>query len=159
MSSTLDFCGACSRYATGIAVITVLDPEGVAHGMTANSFTSVSLHPPLILVCVDHAAAILAHFRAGSHMGINVLSESQQHLSAHFARPGDNRFGKVEWYPGETGIPLLPLVLATFECSIVNAVESGDHTIFICEVRHAWSGDGNPLLYFNRGYRTIGGSL
>ncbi|MDQ6666499.1 MAG: flavin reductase family protein [Acidobacteriota bacterium] len=159
MSSTLDFCGACSRYATGITVITVLDRHGVPHGMTANSFTSVSLHPPLILVCIDHAAAILAQFRTGEYMGINVLRESQQHLSIHFARPGENGFGEVAWLAGETGIPLIPEVLATFECSIVRAIDAGDHTILIGEVVHARRGEGDPLLYFDRGYRAMGKPL
>ncbi len=159
MSSTLDFCGACSQYATGITVVTVLDRKGVPHGMTANSFTSVSLHPPLVLVCIDHAAAILAQFRVGEYMGINVLQESQRHLSIHFARPGENLFGEVEWFPGDAGIPLIPEVLATFECSIIKAIEAGDHTILIGEVVHARRTEGNPLLYFDRGYRRIDGAL
>lgn len=149
------FRGACSRYATGISILTVLDSQGVPHGMTANSFTSVSLNPPLILACVDHSAAILAHFRSSGLMGINVLNESQRHLSMHFARAGEDRFGAVDWEAGPTGVPLLPDALATLECSIVNAVSAGDHEILIGEVVYAEFREGKPLLYFDRSYRSI----
>ncbi len=150
------FRGACSKYATGITVLTVLDKHGVPHGMTANSFTSVSLNPPLVLACVDHSAAILAHFRSSGFMGVNILAESQRHLSMHFARPGEDRFGSVEWSAGRTGVPLLPDVLATLECSIVNAVAAGDHDILIGEALYAEYREGKPLLYFDRAYRGLG---
>ena len=150
------FRGACGKYATGIAILTVLDRQGAPNGMTANSFTSVSLDPPLVLACVDHSAAILAHFRASGFMGINILNEAQRHLSMHFARAGEGRFGSVEWYAGRTGVPLLPEALATLECSIVNAVDAGDHDILIGEVVQAAFREGKPLLYFDRGYRAIG---
>ena len=150
------FRGACSRYATGITILTVVDTQGAPRGMTANSFTSVSLDPPLVLACVDHSAAILAHFRSSGFMGINVLNETQRHLSMHFARAGEDRFGEVEWYAGRTGVPLLPDALATLECSIVNAVDAGDHDILIGEVLQAGFREGKPLLYFDRAYRAIG---
>ncbi len=156
MSSIDSFRGACSKYATGIAILTVLDKQGVPHGMTANSFTSVSLDPPLVLACVDHSAAILAHFRASGFMGINILNEGQHRLSMHFAQAGEDRFGPVEWQRGMTGVPLLPEVLATLECSIVNVVEAGDNSILIGEVLHAGFREGKPLLYFDRGYRIVG---
>ena len=149
------FRGACSKYATGIAILTVFDKHRVPHGMTANSFTSVSLDPPLVLACVDHSAAILAHFRSSGFMGVNILNESQRHLSMHFALPGEDRFGSVEWAAGRTGVPLLTDVLATLECSIVNAVGAGDHDILIGEVLLAECREGKPLLYFDRGYRSI----
>lgn len=126
------------------------------HGMTANSFTSVSLNPPLVLACVDLSAVILAHFRSSGFLGINVLNETQRELSIHFARAGEDRFGTVEWFAGRTGVPLIPDVLATFECSLVNAVTAGDHEILIGEVHYAESKEGKPLLYFDRGYREIG---
>ncbi len=149
------FRAACSKYATGIAIVTSLDDYGVPHGMTANSFTSVSLFPPLILVCIDHNAGVLGFLRSSRKMGINVLNEAQHHLSEHFARGGEDRFGAVEWFAGRTGIPLLPDALATFECAIIETVEAGDHAIVIGEVGHAEFRDGRPLLYFDRGYRAI----
>ena len=153
------FRAACSKYATGITIVTALDSDGVPHGMTANSFTSVSLFPPLVLVCIDHTAGVLGHLRASLKMGLNVLNDSQRHLSAHFARPGEDRFGAVEWLSGRSGVPLLPDVLATFECAIIQTVDAGDHAIVVGEVYYADFHDGRPLLYFDRGYRAIDGDL
>lgn len=149
------FCRACGKYATGITIATVMGPDGVPHGMTANSFTSVSLAPPLVLVCVDHRSKILDHFRRTEYFGVNVLSETQQALSAHFARSGHDRFFGVEWWAGETGVPLLPDVLAYFECAINKIVDAGDHAILIGEVLHANCRDGRPLIYFNSTYQSL----
>jgi flavin reductase (DIM6/NTAB) family NADH-FMN oxidoreductase RutF len=123
--------------------------------MTANSFTSVSLNPPLVLVCVDHKARILNHFRACKYFGINVLAEHQHVISAHFARSGYDRFGGVSWHPGKTGVPLLPGVLSTMECEVQQLLEVGDHAILIGEVLHAACTDGKPLVYFASKYRAL----
>jgi len=123
--------------------------------MTANSFTSVSLAPPLVLVCVDHRARILEHFRKSPHFGINVLSASQRSLSDQFASRGYDRFEGVEWSPGETGVPLLADVLATLECACVNIITAGDHDILIGEVLHSTCREGEPLLFFASQYRSL----
>jgi len=146
----------CGKFASGITVATVLDTEGTCHGMTANSFTSVSLAPPLVLVCVDHRASIRDHFRIGEYFGINILSASQKSLSDKFAGSGYDRFEGVSWYPGKTGVPLLPDVLATIECSQVNVVTAGDHDIVIGEVLHANCQDGEPLVFYGGQYRRLG---
>src|SRR5579864_5093688 len=148
-----EFCRTCAKFPTGVTIITVLDAEGNPHGMTASSFTSVSLDPPLVLVCVDHRATVMAPLRRAEHIGINVLSEDQQPLSEHFARRGHDRFDAVEWYAGHTGVPLIPGALASFECHIQNQVDAGDHTIFIAQVEYAEHSDGRPLVYFGSGYR------
>src|ERR1700685_2203295 len=109
----------CGKFASGITVATVLDAAGAPHGMTANSFTSVSMTPPLVLVCVDHRARILEHFRIGEHFGVNILSASQRLLSDKFAGSGYDRFEGVDWQAGQTGVPLLPDALATIECARV----------------------------------------
>lgn len=150
-----EFCRACGKYATGVTVLTVIGPDGAPHGMTANSFTSVSIDPLLVLVCVDHSARILDYFRTGKHMAINVLTEAQQDLSVRFARRGQDRFGGVAWYAGVTGAPLLPGALASFECAVTKMVEAGDHTILIAEVLYAECGEGKPLVYFSSGYRKL----
>jgi flavin reductase (DIM6/NTAB) family NADH-FMN oxidoreductase RutF len=129
-----------------------MDAGGVPHGMTANSFTSVSLDPLLVLVCVDRRAKIVNQFHLDGNIGINVLHESQVHLSVRFAEPERDRFGSVEWYPGETGVPLIPNVIATLECTVWNMVEAGDHTILIAKVRHAAFREGEPLIFFNSNY-------
>jgi flavin reductase (DIM6/NTAB) family NADH-FMN oxidoreductase RutF len=149
------FLRACAQFSTGVAIITVLDAEGAPHGMTVNSFTSVSLDPPLVLVCIDHKAGILEHLMQSEFFAINILRESQQALSMRFARPGEDRFGAVEWYPGETRMPLIPDSLAFLECTVFQRVQSGDHTILIGEVVSATRHEGRPLLYFSSGYRTL----
>src|SRR5437763_15789047 len=97
------FRRVCGKYATGITILTVLDADGTPQGMTVNSFTSVSLSPPLILVCIDRQTAILSHFLAGTRFAINVLHENQKELSRRFAKSGFDRFLGVEWRRGETG--------------------------------------------------------
>ena len=152
-----EFCRACAKFPTGVTIVTVLDAEGSPHGMTASSFTSVSLEPPLVLVCVDHRASVLAHLRRAQHIGINILSENQQDLSVHFARPGHDRFDGVEWLAGHGGVPLIPGALARFECSIHRMIDAGDHTILIAEVLDAEHTNGRPLVYFGSGYHKLGG--
>ena len=146
----------CGKFASGITVATVLDPEGKCHGMTANSFTSVSLTPPLVLVCVDHRSRLLAHFKASDHFGVNILGAAQRHISDKFAGSGYDRFEGVEWFAGKTGVPLLPEVLATIECARVNVVTAGDHDILIGEVLHADCRDGDPLVFYSSQYRCLG---
>jgi flavin reductase (DIM6/NTAB) family NADH-FMN oxidoreductase RutF len=146
----------CGKFASGITVATVCDASGAPHGMTANSFTSVSITPPLVLICVDHRARILEHFRIGDHFGINILSASQRALSDKFAGSGYDRFEGIAWRPGETGVPLLTDVLATLECVRSNVVTAGDHDIVIGEVLHADCQDGEPLVFYSSQYRSLG---
>ena len=108
-----------------------------------------------MLVCVDRKAAMLPHLESAKHIGINVLAENQQDLSAQFARRGSNRFETTEWFPGELGVPLLENVLAYYECAVSELIEGGDHRIFIAEVRYLRCFEGRPLLYFAGGYRTL----
>lgn len=153
---TRQFRRICGKFASGITVATILDADGVCHGMTANSFTSVSLTPPLVLICVDHRARMREHFRIGGYFGINILSASQKELSDRFAGSGYDRFEGVNWYAGQTGVPLLPEVLATLECSRVNVVTAGDHDIVIGEVVHADCQEGEPLVFYGGQYRCLG---
>jgi (E)-2-((N-methylformamido)methylene)succinate hydrolase len=146
---------ACGKFATGITIVTVVGQDGLPHGMTVNSFTSVSLDPPLVLVCIDRKAAILAKLEKAEFFGINVLAENQKDFSAQFARPGTDRFEAVPWFPGELGVPLLGGVLAYYECAVTEIVDAGDHRIFIAEVRRLQCFEGQPLLYFASGYRTL----
>ena len=149
------FLRACAQFSTGVAIATVLDAAGAPHGMTINSFTSVSLSPPLVLVCIDHKARILDHFLTCEFFAINILRENQQTLSERFARPGEDRFGAVEWYPGETGMPLIPDALATLECAVFQRTPAGDHTILLGEVVSAVRHDGRPLVFFSSSYQSL----
>jgi len=151
-----EFRRILGKFSSGITIATVLDADGACHGMTANSFTSVSLTPPLVLICVDHRARIREHFRIGAHFGINILSASQKSLSDRFAGSGYDRFEGIAWHAGETGVPLLPDVLATLECARVDVVTAGDHDIVIGEVLHAGCREGEPLVFYGGQYRILG---
>jgi flavin reductase (DIM6/NTAB) family NADH-FMN oxidoreductase RutF len=146
---------ACAQFTTGITVVTALDSHGHPHGITVNSFSSVSLDPPLVLVSIDLRNAILGHFISSSWFAINILAAHQEHLSRRFSSPAENRFIDVNWYPGASGTPILEGVLAHLECSVSRTFEAGDHTVLIGEVRHADYMEGKPLLYFNSGYQSL----
>ncbi len=150
-----EFRKACGRFATGVTIATVMDANGTPHGLTVSSFTSVSLAPPLILICLGHAVTVIQHFRSATHFGINVLAENQRALSDHFARKGHDRFESTEWYRGATGVPLLPGVLGAMECAVHRIVPMGDHDILVGEMLHAQIRDDQPLLYFASAYRQL----
>jgi flavin reductase (DIM6/NTAB) family NADH-FMN oxidoreductase RutF len=150
-----EFRRACGRFATGVTIASVLDANGSPHGLTVNSFTSVSLDPPLILICLGHAVTCIDAFRSSRHFGINVLAEGQQALSDRFARKGQDRFEGLEWYRGPSGVPLLEGVLAAIECRVHQRFTSGDHDIFVGEMIHMRASEGRPLLYFAGRYRGL----
>jgi flavin reductase (DIM6/NTAB) family NADH-FMN oxidoreductase RutF len=149
------FRRVCGRFANGITITTVYDEGEGVHGLTANSFTSVSLAPPMVLVCIDRRCQILQYFRRNSHFGVNILGQHQQHLSDRFAGSGYDRFVDVEWHRGRTGVPLIPGGLATLECLREQIIEAGDHYILIGRVIHAECLDGEPLVYFGSNYRHL----
>ena len=148
-----------ASFPTGITVLTVERQPGQVHGMTANSFTSVSLDPLLILVCIDHNARLLSYLKEQRRFGVNILKHTQQAFSEHFARPqlnpaDESRLGiRFRW--SETGIPLLEQGLAHLGCNVVAEHVAGDHTIFVGEVESLELNEGEPLLYFRGKYRTL----
>jgi flavin reductase (DIM6/NTAB) family NADH-FMN oxidoreductase RutF len=150
-----EFRRACGRFATGVTIASVLDAQGAPHGLTVNSFASVSLDPPLVLICLGRDVSVIDHFRTANTFGINVLSEGQRHLSDRFARKGHDRFDGLEWRPGQTGVPLLTGVLAAMECRTIQQFTSGDHDIFVGEMLAARVADGEPLIYFASRYRGL----
>jgi flavin reductase (DIM6/NTAB) family NADH-FMN oxidoreductase RutF len=150
-----DFRRACGRFATGVCVATVLDSQGIPHGLTVSSFTSVSLEPPLVLICLGHAVTVIDYFRSAKHFGINILSEEQQHLSDRFARKGLDRFNGLEWDRGVSGVPLLPGALAAIECEVEQRVTSGDHDIFVGRMVRTVVEEGNPLIHHGGRYRGL----
>jgi flavin reductase (DIM6/NTAB) family NADH-FMN oxidoreductase RutF len=149
------FRKACGTFATGITIVTVMGPDGNPHGITVNSFTSVSLEPPMVLVCIDRKATILPQLEAAQYIGINVLSEDQRDLSAQFARRGMDRFESAPWFSGQFAVPLLEGSLSHYECAVHTVAEGGDHLIFIAEVLHLQCFAGRPLLYFASSYATL----
>ncbi len=149
------FRRACSRFASGITIVTVVGSDGVPHGMTASSFSSVSLNPPLILVCVGSGTKLIDIFREASHFGVNILSEAQRSLSQQFAGSGYDRFAGVTWRAGLGGAPLFPDVLGTIECERYEIVSAGDHDILIGKAMQADYREGEPLVHFGSQYRGL----
>jgi flavin reductase (DIM6/NTAB) family NADH-FMN oxidoreductase RutF len=150
-----EFRRACGRFAAGVSIATVMDKSPAPHGVTVSSFTSVSLDPPLILICLGHAAVSLPPFRAAGYFGINILEENQRALSEHFARKGHHRFDGLDWRPGETGVPLIAGALAHIECAAVRRLPAGDHDIIIGQVVRARVHKGEPLIHFASRYRRL----
>ena len=151
-----EFRRACSRYATGVSVTTVEGADGVPQGLTVNSFTSVSLAPPLVLVCIDKAADTHSHFLAANGFAINILAEEQIDLSRHFATFAGDRFDGISWQPGLHGAPILEGVLASLECAMHARFDGGDHTIFVGQVERVTVHPRTPLVYFAGAYRKLG---
>ena len=159
MSATqAEFRKAMGCFATGVTIIT-LDDGGQVHGMTANAFASVSLAPPLVLVCVDHKAETHAHLQAKKSFGVNVLAENQTAVSEYYADPdrAAQGFAKAGASFDRTGhgTPVLHGALAYLECRLHSAQDAGDHTIFIAEVEDVVVREGNPLLFFRGRYEKI----
>ena len=146
--STREFRDALGMFATGVTIVTARGKEGELIGMTASSFNSVSLAPPLVLWSLAHKASSLPAFSAGSHYAINVLAAEQRALAERFATRGVDRWAGVEHRPGIAGAPVLAGAVAVFECFNRSQYVEGDHTIFVGEVeRCSHRGGASPLLY------------
>lgn len=145
------------KFATGVTVVTCTDARGNPCGITANSFSSVSLQPPLVLWNIAKVSNSIDAYLNAEYFVINVLSAEQQALSSHFARSDHTFFDKLEFSLSENGAPLLPDTLAVFECRTHQVHECGDHHVIIGEVIAFKSVDRDPLLFFNGGYRELAG--
>ena len=157
------FRQAMGSFATGVTVITVAEVAGEVHGMTANAFTSVSLDPLLVLVCVDHRARTKGQLQEKKRFGINVLSAEQRAISEFYARStethqhAEDAGARFDRTPHDT--PVLRGALAFLECRLQREHEAGDHTIFLAEVEDVLIREGEPLLYFRGEYRAVGGDI
>ncbi len=160
MISPDEFRHTLSHFASGVTIITVCDRDGKPTGLTANAFTSVSLDPPLILVCVDHKSQSYPALVAGKMFAVNILAHDQEHLSRRFATTKiENKFEGVAFTLSSMGLPLLESALAHLECAIVNVHLEGDHSIFVARVEQAraGAGSGHPLLYYRGRYDRLHG--
>lgn len=147
---------ALGLFATGVTIVTTYDADGKPVGLTANSFTSVSLDPPLLLVCIANGARCLPCFEANDRFAVNVLQIGQQPASDRFARRGEDRFAETPWEKGEFGSPVLTGSLTSFECKRHEMHEGGDHVILVGEVLKAqFEPRRDPLLYFRGKYRRL----
>ncbi|MGB4912437.1 MAG: flavin reductase family protein [Candidatus Dechloromonas phosphoritropha] len=147
---------ALGCFATGVTIVTAIDPDGHPIGLTVNSFSAVSLNPPLVLWCLDNTSHNLAVFRHASHHAINVLAAGQLDLSNRFATWPVDRFVGLHWQPGAAGVPLLPGCCASFEVANEAAHPGGDHTIFVGRVERFSEASGMAPLVFHAGqYRAL----
>ena len=149
--SSQEFRTALGMFATGVTIVTARSQDGVVTGLTANSFNSVSLDPPLVLWSLARAAASLAAFSNGSHYAVNVLAADQKALAERFALKGADRFSGVQFSEGLGGAPLLLGAAATFECFNRSRYEEGDHVIFVGEVERCSHRVGAAPLLFHGG--------
>jgi flavin reductase (DIM6/NTAB) family NADH-FMN oxidoreductase RutF len=139
-------------FPTGVTVITTRQEDGTPRGFTANSFSSVSLDPPLLLVSIAKSAASLPVFEGAGHFAVNVLGDGQREVSALFAGRSPEKFSRADWRAGKHGAPLIDGSLAWFECARHQTVEAGDHVILIGRVVDFAAGDGNPLGFLRGAY-------
>ncbi|HEY0437295.1 MAG TPA: flavin reductase family protein [Phenylobacterium sp.] len=142
-------------FATGVTIVTAAGPDGPV-GLTVNSFTSVSLDPPMLLFCIDRRTTSLPVFEAADAFAVNVLHAGQERLAAEFACRGADRFGEVRWTAGGAGAPVLEDAMATLECRRHSAHDGGDHRIFIGRVTALRCDPSfDPLLVFQGRYRSV----
>ena len=151
-----EFRTALSRFASGVTVVTCKDPHNQFRGITVSAFSSLSLEPPLVLVCIDKRASIHQHLTEGSFFAVNFLSQDQEHISRRFASKDADRFNGVRCSSGHSGAPLIDGALGFVECRIVHAYPGGDHTIFVGQVEASGVNEGKPILYFCGDYACLG---
>ena len=150
-----EFRAALGRFASGVTVVTTRDAVGKLHGITVSAFCSVSLAPPLILICIDKYTGSHHAFEQNEFFTVNILREDQQHYSDQFASHLPDKFDGIEFYENDNGIPVLKDVLANLECRRVNVHDNGDHTIFVGAIEKATIIDGKPLVYFHGNYSKL----
>jgi flavin reductase (DIM6/NTAB) family NADH-FMN oxidoreductase RutF len=153
-----DFRKVLSHFASGVTVITTCDADGRPTGLTASAFTSVSLDPPLILVCVSHKSQSYPALLERKRFAVNFLRSDQEEVSRRFATSRLDKFDGVPHRMSALGLPVLTEALAHVECVTVNAHVEGDHTVFIGRVEESGTADGMPLLYFRGKYDRLGGA-
>jgi flavin reductase (DIM6/NTAB) family NADH-FMN oxidoreductase RutF len=142
---------AWSRFATGVTVISTLEPDGTVHGMTASSVTSVSLEPPLVLVVIGETRQTHKLIESNGRFGMSILDASQTEIAKHFATPPETRGSLDSKYIVKmSGTPVIADSIASMNCKVSAAYKAGDHTVFIGEVEAIEIGEGDPLVWFQR---------
>ncbi|MEX2518299.1 MAG: flavin reductase family protein [Paracoccaceae bacterium] len=147
---------AFGAFMTGVTIVTTIDEDGAPVGLTANAFTSVSLEPPLLLVCISSHSQSLPALLAFGGFAVNILAEGQEPLSTRFSRRESDRFAGVDWRPGPAGSPILDGVCGWFDCRIHDQVEAGDHEVLIGQVIGFDHPGGAPLGFSRGGYFSLG---
>ncbi len=150
-----EFRAALSRFPSGVTVVTTKDADGRLHGITVSAFCSLSLEPPLILICVEKIAGSHYALCESKAFVVNILNSQQIGLSEQFASPDPDKFDGVSFRTGIDGVPVIDGVVASLECRLKRICDGGDHTIFIGEVKNVSIIDGYPLVYSQSTYWTI----
>jgi len=150
-----EFRHALGRFASGVTVVTTRAADGHLHGLTVSAFCAVSLEPPLILICIQKTTGSHHAFEESKMFVVNILTESQTHLSNHFASFVEDKFTGIEYDENGAGLPVLKDALVNLECRLVNSYDGGDHTIFVGQIERAHVSDGKPLAYFYGSYRQL----
>jgi len=149
------FRAVLGRFATGVTIVTAVGPRKRDVGITVTAFSSVSLEPPLVSICIDHSASVYNAMSKATSFVVNILSEGQEAIARRFSEPGPNRFDGIGFDRGQNGAVILMEVLGYVECSVVARHEAGDHDIIIGEVEVAMAEEGKPLLYYRGGYAQL----
>jgi flavin reductase ActVB len=152
---THEFKRSLGQFASGVTVVTTMDAAGQPQGLTASSFCSVSLDPPLVLVCVDNRLGARRAIEESGLFAVSVLAETQESVSRRFAGGGADKFTSTDLVPGTGGLPLVSGALCHIECRLAAAHAAGDHTIFVGEVLRLTAAPGRPLLYHESGYHRL----
>ncbi|HUP47245.1 MAG TPA: flavin reductase family protein [Thermoanaerobaculia bacterium] len=147
-----------SHFASGVTVVTT-EHEGEPYGLTVASFASLSLHPPLVLVCVEKSVRSHEAIAAAGRFGVSILEESQADISGRFASKGEDKFSGLPVRRGSLGVPLIEGAVCTIECRLTAQLPGGDHSIFVGEVVDVKAGEGKPLVYYRSSYRQIAGPV
>ena len=146
---------AMSQFASGVTVVTT-EHDGQQYGMTVASFASLSLHPPLVLICIEKSVKSHDAISAAKKFGVSVLGQAQAEISGRFAtKKIENKFEGVDVQHGELGVPLIAGAICTLACRVHSELPGGDHTIFVGEVVDAQTSEGAPLVYFRSAYRDL----
>ena len=154
--SSIDFRSAAGLFPSGVTVVTRLLEDDRPYGMTVSSFTSVSLEPPMILVCIDRNARFVKEVPPGMPFATNVLAQDQQALAERFSnRYEEDRFSSLKWNPAWNGLPLLDGIVASFTCSVSQAIDAGDHVILLGLVQEVAQHPGRALIWCERDYHCL----
>jgi flavin reductase (DIM6/NTAB) family NADH-FMN oxidoreductase RutF len=147
-----EFRQALGHFAAAVTVVTTVRDDDVPAGITVTAFSSLSLEPPLVLVCIDKRARLHDQFQMERSFAVNILADDQEGVSRRFAQSEPDQFREIGWNPGPMGAPIIQGCICSIECRVVDLLPGGDHTIIVGEVESTRIREGKPLLYFRGGY-------
>lgn len=145
---------AMSHFASGVTVVTT-EQDGTPFGMTVAAFSSLSLHPPLVLICIEKSVRTHEAIVTAGKFGVSILNSTQADVSNRFASRSEDKFSGIATHRGASGVPLIDGAVTTLECTLREQFPGGDHSIFVGEVVAIETAEGTPLIYYRSGYREL----